>query len=413
MIATSPCVRTQMMHTHACPDIRSYFEMANPKFICVKGYASRSDQLGISDFSPSHPHSRRSLIDMVWFIYQTKQGELEIVTKKGRLQLATGNAYSQETKTRVEGHLRTLSVVKEKQGYFRRTYPIQANPESRHLAGLAKKHMKCLDWDMVTTRISSSSSFKTIGSGLQEVVNDRAQGRSNVNHKASNKAIFQGLFLSLDFFGRPVTGLAIIQPFREYQRELVSVGLYQKGSWCGKPRSGSSSAIRWSNPFVVDPIAASWHIVSTGSLVVYCGWFRIPPAGGQGPFRPVIEEHFAVPSPSLQMMIHIPRSIPLLTKQILSIKSYSALSTPIMWKIPKPESCASMTAARTNRGAFLYKSKIWVVSPSLKAKSISKKGSNAKFQQQIPKEKPKTKSEAYTKSSSPKGSKEIQIRGLY
>ncbi|KAL0084927.1 hypothetical protein F4703DRAFT_1916896 [Phycomyces blakesleeanus] len=209
---------------------------------------------------------------MVWFIYQTKQGELEIVTKKGRLQLATGNAYSQETKTRVEGHLRTLSVVKEKQGYFRRTYPIQ---------------------------------------------------------------------------GRPVTGLAIIQPFREYQRELVSVGLYQKGSWCGKPRSGSSSAIRWSNPFVVDPIAASWHIVSTGSLVVYCGWFRIPPAGGQGPFRPVIEEHFAVPSPSLQMMIHIPRSIPLLTKQILSIKSYSALSTPIMWKIPKPESCASMTASRT------------------------------------------------------------------
>ncbi|KAL0077751.1 hypothetical protein F4703DRAFT_1797524 [Phycomyces blakesleeanus] len=120
--------------------------------------------------------------------------------------------------------------------------------------------------------------------------------------------------------GRPVTGLAILQPFRGYQRELVSVGLYQKGSWCGKPRSGSSSAIRWSNPFVVDPIAASWHIVSAGSLVVYCWWSRIPPAGGQGPFHLVIEEHFAVPSPSLRMMLPIPRQVPLLTKQILSIK---------------------------------------------------------------------------------------------
>ncbi|KAL0072999.1 hypothetical protein F4703DRAFT_1947860 [Phycomyces blakesleeanus] len=89
---------------------------------------------------------------------------------------------------------------------------------------------------------------------------------------------------------RPVTGLTILQPFRGYQREFVS------GSWCGKPRSGSSSAIWWSNPFVVDPIAASWHIVSAGSLVVYCWWSRIPPAGGQGPIRPVIEEHFAVPS---------------------------------------------------------------------------------------------------------------------
>ncbi|OAD72476.1 hypothetical protein PHYBLDRAFT_169605 [Phycomyces blakesleeanus NRRL 1555(-)] len=79
-----------------------------------------------------------------------------------------------------------------------------------------------------------------------------------------------------------------------------------------------------------------------------------------------------------------------------------------------------------NRGAFLSKSKIWAVPPSLKAKSISKKGSNAKFQKQVPKEKPKTKNqkpnprpilsppfqkdqmkselEAYTKSSTPKGS---------
>ncbi|KAL0073002.1 hypothetical protein F4703DRAFT_1919098 [Phycomyces blakesleeanus] len=90
--------------------------------------------------------------------------------------------------------------------------------------------------------------------------------------------------------GRPVTGLTILQPFRGYQREFVSVRLYQKGFLV------CSSAIWWSNPFVVDPIAASWHIVSAGSLVVYCWWSRIPPAGGQGPIRPVIEEHFAVPS---------------------------------------------------------------------------------------------------------------------
>ncbi|OAD72449.1 hypothetical protein PHYBLDRAFT_169576 [Phycomyces blakesleeanus NRRL 1555(-)] len=90
----------------------------------------------------------------------------------------------------------------------------------------------------------------------------------------------------------------------------------------------------------------------------------------------------------------------------------------------------------SNRDEFLSKSKIWAVPPSLKAKSISKKGSNAKFQKQVPKEKPKTKNqkpnprpilspvkknghilsppfqkdqtksdlEAYTKSSTPKGS---------
>ncbi|KAL0081930.1 hypothetical protein J3Q64DRAFT_1823473, partial [Phycomyces blakesleeanus] len=56
------------------------------------------------------------------------------------------------------------------------------------------------------------------------------------------------------------------------------------GSWCGKPRSGSSSAIRWSNPFVVDPIAASWHIVSAGSLVVYCWWSRSIPPGHRRTF---------------------------------------------------------------------------------------------------------------------------------
>ncbi|OAD75800.1 hypothetical protein PHYBLDRAFT_142791 [Phycomyces blakesleeanus NRRL 1555(-)] len=119
----------------------------------------------------------------------------------------------------------------------------------------------------------------------------RAQGRNNVNHKASDKAIFQGFFLSLDFFVRDNTNHWSVYPEdKGYQREFVS------GSWCGKPRSGSSSAIWWSNPFVVDPIAASWHIVSAGSLAVYCWWSRIPPAGGQGPIRPVIEEHFAVPS---------------------------------------------------------------------------------------------------------------------
>ncbi|OAD71716.1 hypothetical protein PHYBLDRAFT_147466 [Phycomyces blakesleeanus NRRL 1555(-)] len=212
---------------------------------------------------------------------------------------------------------------------------------------------------MGTTRINSSSSFKTIGSGLQ-------------------KGIWDDRVYIMD---------------REHQQEQV-----EAGSWCGKPGSGSSSAIRWSNPFAVDPIAASWHIVSARSLVVYCRWSRIPPTGDQGPFRPVIKEHFAVPSPSLQMMLPIPRQVPLLTKQILSIKPYSTLSTPIMRPIPKPESCARMTAARTNRGAFLSKSKIWAVPPSLKAKSISKKGSNAKFQKQVPKEKPKTKN---------------QIRGLY
>ncbi|KAL0084345.1 hypothetical protein J3Q64DRAFT_1849710 [Phycomyces blakesleeanus] len=153
---------------------------------------------------------------------------------------------------------------------------------------------------MVTTKTNSSSSFKTIGSVLQKGIwDDRVYIMDREHQQEQVEA------------GRPVTGLAILQPFRGYQRELVSVGLYQKGSWCGKPRSGSSSAIRWTNPFVVDPIAASWHIVSAGSLVVYCWWSRIPPAGGQGPIRPVIEEHFAVPSLSLQMMLPIPRQVPL------------------------------------------------------------------------------------------------------
>ncbi|KAL0084359.1 hypothetical protein J3Q64DRAFT_1849717 [Phycomyces blakesleeanus] len=128
---------------------------------------------------------------------------------------------------------------------------------------------------MVTTKTNSSSSFKTIGSVLQKGIwDDRVYIMDREHQQEQVEA------------GRPVTGLAILQPFKGYQRELVSVGLYQKGSWCGKPRSGSSSAIRWSNPFVVDPIAAS-------------------------PIRPVIEEHFAVPSLSLQMMLPIPRQVPL------------------------------------------------------------------------------------------------------
>ncbi|OAD76975.1 hypothetical protein PHYBLDRAFT_142486 [Phycomyces blakesleeanus NRRL 1555(-)] len=68
-----------------------------------------------------------------------------------------------------------------------------------------------------------------------------------------------------------------------------------------------------------------------------------------------------------------------------------------------PEKGQTGPQDRPNRGAFLSKSKIWVVPPSLKAKSISKKGSNAKFQKQVPKEKPKTKSEAYTKSCKKNG----------
>ncbi|OAD65985.1 hypothetical protein PHYBLDRAFT_153015 [Phycomyces blakesleeanus NRRL 1555(-)] len=110
MLATSPCVWTQTMRTHACPDIRSYFELAKPKFICTKGYASMTDQLDSVEFADDFKHHAKPV---------TKQGELEIVTKnKRRLQLATGNEYTQENKTRVEGRLCTLSVVKEKQGYF-------------------------------------------------------------------------------------------------------------------------------------------------------------------------------------------------------------------------------------------------------------------------------------------------------
>ncbi|OAD78874.1 hypothetical protein PHYBLDRAFT_140928 [Phycomyces blakesleeanus NRRL 1555(-)] len=57
---------------------------------------------------------------------------------------------------------------------------------------------------------------------------------------------------------------------------------------------------------------------------------------------------------------------------------------------------------RLIRGAFLSKSKIWVVPPSLKAKSISKKGSNAN--PPLQKDQKKSELEAYTKSSTPKGS---------
>ncbi|KAL0076119.1 hypothetical protein F4703DRAFT_1798284 [Phycomyces blakesleeanus] len=55
--------------------------------------------------------------------------------------------------------------------------------------------------------------------------------------------------------------------------------------------------------------------LQVGTLFLLEAWLFT--VGGQGPFRPVIEEHFAVPSPSLQMMLPIPIQVPLLTKQIL------------------------------------------------------------------------------------------------
>ncbi|OAD72448.1 hypothetical protein PHYBLDRAFT_169575 [Phycomyces blakesleeanus NRRL 1555(-)] len=58
MIATSPCVWTQMMRTNACPDSRSYYEMAKPKLICVEGYAFKTDRLGISDVYQSEVKDR-------------------------------------------------------------------------------------------------------------------------------------------------------------------------------------------------------------------------------------------------------------------------------------------------------------------------------------------------------------------
>ncbi|OAD72437.1 hypothetical protein PHYBLDRAFT_146627 [Phycomyces blakesleeanus NRRL 1555(-)] len=295
MIATSPCVWTQMMRTNACPDSRSYYEMAKPKLICVEGYAFKTDRLASRKTcgqSPSHPHLKRTLINMVC-----------------RLQLATGNAYTQGNKTRVEGHLRTLSFVKEKQGYFRQTYPNQYQSEVKDRHEHEHEHEK-----------KGYRAFKHLNFQAQQAVSpSRWVGPKAHQESRLGYGIWDDRVYIMDRehqqeqveAGRPVTGLAILQPFRGYQRELVSVGLYQKGSWCGKPRSGSSSAIRWTNPFVVDPIAASWHIVSAGSLVVYCWWSRIPPAGGQGPIRPVIEEHFAVPSLSLQMMLPIPRQVPL------------------------------------------------------------------------------------------------------
>ncbi|KAL0094347.1 hypothetical protein F4703DRAFT_1911703 [Phycomyces blakesleeanus] len=246
MIATSPCVRTQTMRTHACPDIRSYFEMAKPKFICTKGYASMTDQLAfkypsIQEYKPSSTTNLRSTHEESRLGYGYNKNKFLIIIR--------------------DYWLRTAKKVFEMTGFI-----LWAENTSKE-------------------QVEAASS-------------------------------------------RPVTGLTILQPFRGYQREFGSVRLYQKakllgtlvGSWRGKPRSGSSSAIWWPNPFVVDPIAASWHIVFAGSLVVYCWWSCIPPAGGQGPFRPVIEEHFAVPGPSLQMMLPIPSQVPFLTKQILSIK---------------------------------------------------------------------------------------------
>ncbi|KAL0072958.1 hypothetical protein F4703DRAFT_1921588 [Phycomyces blakesleeanus] len=150
---------------------------------------------------------------------QTKQGELEIITKKkSRLQLATGNAYTQENKTRVEGHLRTLSVVKEKQGYIRQTYPNQ-----------------------VETSAYKPYSWKLIESSVQYQNNILETKSEKTEHGRLQKGIWDDRVYIMD---------------REHQQEQV-----EAGSWCGKPGSGSSSAIRWSNPFAVDPIAASWHIV--------------------------------------------------------------------------------------------------------------------------------------------------------
>ncbi|OAD73690.1 hypothetical protein PHYBLDRAFT_145166 [Phycomyces blakesleeanus NRRL 1555(-)] len=382
MIATSPCVRTQTMRTHACPDIRSYFEMAKPKFICTKGYASMTDQL----VSPSR-----------W------------VGQKAHEESRLGYGYNKNKFLIIirDYWLRTAKKVFEMTGFI--LWAENTSKEQVEAASSKQQSSRRKKYFFV---------------------------RDNINHWSVH----------------PEDKYYLYTTCLEDTRESLGALDFTKrqscsGSWRGKPRSGSSSAIWWPNPFVVDPIAASWHIVSAGSLVVYCWWSRIPPAGGQGPFRPVIEEHFAVPGPSLQMMLPIPSQVPFLTKQILSIKPYSALSTPIMRQIQKPESCARMTAARTKipemvkpRFAFMsksnsescpsqspnvqnYPSVVWVVPPSLKTKSISKKGSNAKFQKQVPKEKSKTKTEAYTKSckkkqaytksSSPKGSKEIRTRGLY
>ncbi|OAD78305.1 hypothetical protein PHYBLDRAFT_140403 [Phycomyces blakesleeanus NRRL 1555(-)] len=69
----------------------------------------------------------------------------------------------------------------------------------------------------------------------------------------------------------------------------------------------------------------------------------------------------------------------------------------------RPKYAPEQTSMRPTRKA---NSKIWVVPPSLKAKSISKKGSNAKHILSPPLQKDQKKSEleAYTKSSTPKGS---------
>ncbi|KAL0075894.1 hypothetical protein J3Q64DRAFT_1825807, partial [Phycomyces blakesleeanus] len=270
---------------------------------------------------------------------QTKQGELEIVTKKqvtvsnwkcvySRKQDPSRRAFTQTFSCEGEARLLSMNLSKPSRDNCiqaivspSRWVGQKAHEESRLGYGYNKNKFLIIIRDYWLR--TAKKVFEMTGFILW------AENTSKEQVEAASS--------------RPVTGLTILQPFRGYQREFGSVRLYQKakllgtlvGSWRGKPRSGSSSAIWWPNPFVVDPIAASWHIVSAGSLVVYCWWSCIPPAGGQGPFRPVIEEHFAVPGPSLQMMLPIPSQVPFLTKQILSIKPYSALSAPIMRQIQK------------------------------------------------------------------------------
>ncbi|OAD73653.1 hypothetical protein PHYBLDRAFT_145140 [Phycomyces blakesleeanus NRRL 1555(-)] len=432
MIATSPCVRTQTMRTHACPDIRSYFEMAKPKFICTKGYASMTDQLDSVEFADDFKHHAKPV---------TKQGELEIVTKKqvtvsnwkcvySRKQDPSRRAFTQTFSCEGEARLLSMNLSKPSRDNCiqaivspSRWVGQKAHEESRLGYGYNKNKFLIIIRDYWLR--TAKKVFEMTGFILW------AENTSKEQVEAASR-----LLLSLDFFVRDNINHWSVHPEDKYYlyttcledtRESLGALDFTKrqscsGSWRGKPRSGSSSAIWWPNPFVVDPIAASWHIVSAGSLVVYCWWSCIPPAGGQGPFRPVIEEHFAVPGPSLQMMLPIPSQVPFLTKQILSIKTsrIPEMVKPRFAFMSKSnsESCPSQSPNVQN-----YPSVVWVVPPSLKTKSISKKGSNAKFQKQVPKEKSKTKTEAYTKSckkkqaytksSSPKGSKEIRTRGLY
>ncbi|KAL0078157.1 hypothetical protein F4703DRAFT_1945490 [Phycomyces blakesleeanus] len=276
MIATSPCVWTQMMRTNACPDSRSYFEMAKPKLICAKGCVFKTDRLASRKTcgqSPSHPHLRRTLINMVCC-----EGEARLhstnLSKPSRdkcLQavfMETHREFSPVPKQYSRNKIRTAKLNME----------VKTNNTEKHEKnGIKSSSLRAFKYKRLKSIRLTQSLAISLGW-------PKAHRESRLGY-GHNKNKF--IIIIQDYWLRTAK--------RGYQRELVSVGLYQKGSWCGKPRSGSSSAIWWSNPFVVDPIAASWHIVFAGSLVVYCRWSRIPPAGGQGPFRLVIEEYFAVP----------------------------------------------------------------------------------------------------------------------